>query len=231
MTAGFLKRRLGFRTKKHGGVKRRAKKNSKLIKRVKAIVNATNEKKFLQVAFGSGNITNILGISNPVLYLLNGMTQGVTDNTRIGDRVRQHKLELNAFVSCTASTTQTYNLVCRIIRVKEPRGVAPTTLQIMNTATPNPLDLFNHVNVDWSSRFENIHEQVFTLTPQTATTNAGHVFRIYLPLGDLITDYSIGNAGTIADMDKNAIYLQVLSSDASNTSSLTVAYYLWYYDM
>lgn len=225
---GWIERRLGVRTKRHGGAKRKAKKQLATIAYVRKAINSTSEKKFIQ----SQNVSiGPVVTATPVLQLLNGLQQGTTDNTRTGDRVRYTKLLLHAYLVCPLQVSGTASHVkVDIIKVKNPRGVAPTVLQIYGSATPGAGDFFNHNTVDFSSRFQILDSKEYQFNLPSVGNAEGYLMKFDIDLNDMQTDYSIGNAGTIADIDANALYV-LYHQDNSTSIAIYQSAYLYYMDM
>lgn len=230
MAVGFLRRRLGFRTRRHGGTKRQTRKKLATIGYVKRAISADNEKKFIYVTnslMGGANLTN----ATPQLNLLNGLAQGTTDQTRLGDRVKFKRLLMNILASAPISATgNSTSYKFDIMRYKQPRGAAFTMTNLYGSATPATIDNFNEASTDWKSRFECLATRTFVINYPAATVAQIYLFSFEVNLDDAITDYSLGNAGTIADIDKNAYYL-VAHQDTALATSVYYAYYLWYTEM
>lgn len=226
----FSERNSGFRTKRYGGQKRKMKNMLATVTKVRTMIDRTSEKKFLNLQFGTAQLSVTAGSANPLLYILNPLLQGTSDNTRLGDRVRFSKLQLHVVLQAPASITDTRNVCIRIIQVKEPRGVIPTNLQLYNNATPSPFDHPNFVTIDFPARFKILATKYVHFNPQIGTQTPVINTNFTINLKDMLTDYSIGNAGTIADIDRNALYISVISEGAS-TMTVTIPYYLWYRDM
>lgn len=219
--------RSGFSTRRRTrGRRNRTRGAIATVGKVKRMIDRTVEKKFIVTPHTS--VTGTLVNASPVLVLLNPLAQGTSDNTRIGDRVRCHKLQYSFIIYSGAGISQ--NICYELIRVKEPRGVAPTYTQIYNSATPSPDDHHNNVNVDWASRFESVKKGNINITSNYAAQTMAKRVSFNISLGDVVTDYSINTLGTIADMDKNAYYMLFWTDGATN-ASVYHAYYFYFMDM
>jgi len=224
---------LGMRTRRYGGQKRKAKKEARkvaTIQYVKRAIDRSIEDKFVYLnnaLMGGANLTN----ATPQVNLLNGLAQGTTDQTRTGDKVRFARLKLDLLVSAPISATGNSTAYkFDIIRYKNPRGVAPTITNLYGVATPAAIDHFNDVSIDWKSRYECLASRSFVINYPAATVAQVQLLSFDINLNDVQTDYSLGNVGTIADIDKNALYL-VAHQDTALSTSVYFAYYLWYQDM
>lgn len=222
MASGFIRRRLGFRTKRYGGAKRQRTFTAE----VKKIIDKQVDKKFIVVAHSA--LTTTMTNGNPASTFLNPLVQGVTDNTRLGDRIKAKYLLYNFFIYGPAGAS--CEVAYALIRTKDPRGVAPSYTQIFNTATPAPDDNFNHSTVDWNNRFECLKRGTVHIQANYSTQVQTQMRRLKIDLKDAISDYSISNAGSVADVDKNAYYMLFYTDSGSNTT-VYHAYQFYFVDM
>jgi len=208
--------------------KRRGTRNSSkaIITKVKKMIAVQQEPKFIVTA--NTEISDVLTASVPYIGLLNPLVQGTTDNTRIGDRVRFTKLNLRLNLYGPAGLNNHIRVF--VFKSKDPHGVAPTITNLFNTATPSNISHANFVSLDWTHRYQLMASRDCALTSSYSTQRAAHMCEINVSLGNAISDYSIGNAGTVADMDKNAYYL-VLLSDSATATNVYQDSYMWFTDM
>lgn len=235
MGRNWLLHRMGVKTKRYGGAKKAATKgNRKLatVSTVKRMINKSSETKFTYSAYGT--IASNLLLSSPYFGLLNPLTQGDTDNNRTSDKVRFMYLTMN--LRHVVGDTQNSDVVYRvnILRVKSPRGVAPTstTLVVNGGSAANPEELWDDVNYDFASRYEVMYDSgVKVIRKQISTNFVIAADYITLPI-DMTTDYSLGNVGTIADIDQNALYLYLRTNNSTATNHVVgYSYKLTYKDM
>ncbi len=146
------------------------------------------------------------------LALINGLSQGTTSTTRLGDTIRTTSIELN--LRCAIATTSTTGYVLFrfiIIRDLQPNGANFTAGQLLNT----PTNVLSPLTMSTCKRFVWIDDQIITLDlngPEAYTHR--RVYNI-----DFHPEYGLGNAGTIADISKEALYLCFLSDDNVNQPS------------
>lgn len=226
---GWLARRLGRRTKRYGGTKYRKTKGVST-KAIKRVINRSLETKFIQVSYTA--LFSALTTTMSAPLLLNPLLRGNTDNSRIGDRVRAIKLHISYqfYSAATTNVCPTFRLT--VVRIKQPRGVAPLTngSDVYDTTNPAPLDMINY-DLDWNKRYEFLHVERHTLKPAFAAQTLSHYGDIHVNLSDMIMDYSLGNAGTIADIDTNALYLYCQYDNSATAGSIYGSYHLTYKDM
>lgn len=157
------------------------------------------------------------------ITLLNGLVQGNTVSTRVGNSVRFKNLAIRAAVA--NATAETIWLRYLIVRSEQPNGVAPTITQILQSANVQSFRNLNNVK-----RFTILKDKVLPLPYEDAATGMASNPRFIEHYIDLEkrakkkrkdksaneTDYGLGNAGTIADISVNAYYLVVFSSAVTN---------------
>lgn len=231
--SGFLLRRLGYRTKRYGGSKRSATKGDRKLvtkKQVKTMINRTMETKFIFSAYTT--ISSDIRYTAPYYGLINNLQQGNTDNTRTGDRVRYGMLDMHVNLAKTGNNTVQTQCRVMLLRLKNPRGATPASSTIQYNSN-RPMEIMDDVNYDWDSRWAIEYDSGVFVYPITSIASQfqQHVIHIRKNL-DFVTDYSLGNAGTIADIEKNALYLYI-TNDNSTVSEFaaTLTYKIDYKDL
>lgn len=161
----------------------------------------------------------------PGYQLLNGLTQGTGSEGHVGDKVRFKYLDMKLRVSHSSTATPLWeNHPFRILIVKEKcaNGTDQSLLSIFGTATPACYATRNITNRD-PNRFKVYYDRTFILGPySTQAYNSATLYNgalpdikfinIRIPL-DFTTDYSRGNAGTIADIDTNSLVIHVITEN------------------
>lgn len=166
-------------------------------------------------------------VSDPAVaqtILLNPLLQGLSDRTRLADDTWFTSIQVKLSIS-TVGTSIVGN-TCRyiIFRDKQSNGAAPTFTQLLDNSTITNLTQAPY-NMDNKKRFKIIADRRFSMnpslvtgfTPATGATTSTlsidnvHTFRRKLSFS---TNYGLSNAGTIADISTNSVYILLLS-DAS----------------
>lgn len=239
MATGFFKRRLGFRTRRYGGAKRTLRKAragrgriaSKMY--VKQAISRMMENKYIL-----SNLTTVssnIHSTNPVMFLLNPLVQGDNDDNRTGSKVHFKSLNIRMeLIPLSSYPPETHPYRILLFRYKQPRGADPTFTNLFNTATPTQFSQYNKLDINFSSRFEIIRD----MTIQPVHQYSAQLHTIYKKINirqqvNHITDYSLGNTGTIADIDTNAYFLAVISPYADNIpdTRLNLGYTMGFKDM
>lgn len=183
-------------------------------------------------------------ITAPGLYCLNAVAQGTSENTRIGRLARMNWIDLDLDCFLTQSNSPAFYGV-RLYIVAESTALgsalAPAQFFVDNTnfghtsqrdrTNRNP----SRYVVLWDSgpfALGNVVASasgttVWATNPGTAPTD--RMFSFHLPLG-FSTDYSRGNAGTIADIDTNSLYLMAVSDAASTVVQIDGSFTLCFTD-
>jgi hypothetical protein len=164
------------------------------------------EKKYMDTVYTTQAITG--GASN--IYLLNGNVQGTSQTTRVGNRATIKNIELNFNFTNTVAS----NIKCMLVIDKEPQATAFSISALLNAIGGNylPWSLRNSVN---SQRFVTIKNIELVLNPNVSATAVLKKIKKYIKC-NLPVQYNGGNAGTVADITANALYM-VFLSDANPT--------------
>lgn len=211
---GWIQRRLGFRTKRYGGKKRFAKRTQGLATKdyVKKQMSRNNE---MHHIITNTTLTSTLASASYYSTLLNGLVQGDTDNNRTSDRVKFHNFSGKLSFHVPAGVQGNYRIT--IVRYKQPRGTSATLADIFS-ASPSVFHQYNDNNIDFNTRYDIIRD--FTVEVQTAyaSQTMSKLVDISFNANELISDYSLSNIGSIADIDKNAYFLMLQSDISTNTT-------------
>lgn len=205
---------------------------TKMVKKIKAdlgIKKSTKMAKFirndrfgvkLQMGPEIKNVdTNFLDVqpsSTGAVTLLNGMTQGTTSITRIGQKIEMTALQVKGSYSAVGGTSvannSTYPMDLGFFAVvydKQANAAAPAWSDIFtdSTAINAPCGARNVNNLD---RFVILRAWRVCIT--TAGPNAEY-FEHYIPMNHDVR-YNTGTAGTVADITTGALYLAYANGNA-----------------
>lgn len=108
-----------------------------------------------------------------------------------------------------ASATNT-TMRCIIFMDKQPNETAPTMAALLATTVAGGVDAFR--NLDNRKRFVILHDSRMVVS----TDFPERVHEKYKKMS-LVTQYDSGNAGTIADITSNSLYMLQVSDEATNT--------------
>lgn len=141
--------------------------------------------------------------------LVNGLTQGTTSTTRLGDTIRVKTVELNMRISISTTSTLGYvTFRVLLLRDTQPNGATFGPGNYLNT----PTNVLSTITMAQCKRFHTVDDQMFIMDsngPQAVLYR--RVYNI-----DFHPEYGLGNAGTIADLSKDALFLCFLSDDNTN---------------
>jgi len=192
------------------------KKNVTLKDKVKNIEKAlkTNEVKYLL----TNNVFYTL-TTTPTVLLLNGCARGDTIQQRTGDSIRALQFEVSGIMK----TTLNASIRIMIVSDKNPENTAikfsavtPAKNYMFAGATNANLltyQMYNFNNTSIDEEFRVFYDKTFTLqTTNIYTQN----FRIKQRI-DVECEYKGGNAGTVADLTKNALYMIMWAQRDNNT--------------
>lgn len=155
--------------------------------------------------------------------LLNPLVRGTAQEERIGDQVRFKSIDIRAKISNAQTGERWLRMI--VIKDNQPNGATPTMGNFF-IDTGNPIISFR--NLDYGKRFKVYYDQTFAFQahdPAAAgyvaepTTEAIHIdlkaCRQYGSTNN-VTEYGLGNAGTVADIAKGAYYLLCIGNNATN---------------
>lgn len=191
-----------------GGVTHRPRHpKASLAKKVWLLENsvAPQSTKYIKVNGAFANISQA-----PVFTLLNPLSRGTSVQTRQDDDV----MLTSGYIRFVVANATNVCLGFRSILIfdKEPNKSALTATIMFDTATPALDTLYNFNNYDWMKRFVILFDKTYNPSCAPAqsegTTDRGSLFFDEIKWKkDLLSDYSGGNAGTIADINTGSLWL------------------------
>lgn len=140
------------------------------------------------------------------LTLLNGFSQGLAVTNRIGDKLR--------FLYLLIRGRFLYNGGDDIVRFmvildREPAGAEAASTDILTTD-----NWVSYLNEDYGKRFWIFRDKHFAIN--NVGDNQVRFFKFRIPL-KFTSNYGLGNAGTIADISKNALYVGLVAQNDLRT--------------
>lgn len=168
---------------------------------------------------GTQSITNA-----SAFVLLNGLTKGNGSSNRIGRSIKIMSLELSFILSKNISDTNQEFVRVALLLDKEPNGATPSFLDVWESNT-------NYIctprNLDNRKRFVIMKDYVLPL-PVSGGTQA--YYKTLYKKMEMHTIYDNSDAGTIADISSNALYLVFVSDSSTDNPSITYYNRLRYID-
>lgn len=211
-------------------VKKFVPNNSSLNNKIKRIENKEEIKNI-------DTYQNVVNVTTAgVLTLLNGVAQGTTPITRIGNETAATSIQFRAqYIANTAELSGT--LVRMIIFWdRQPNGAAPTVATLLDSSVIT-LPYLAPYHRDYQKRYKIVYDKTMVLNPgvESATTPATgvvtaviaqeRVLKKKLRLGREVK-YS-GAGATVASIQTNSLYVLQISDAAQNPS--VIAGYRFYY--
>lgn len=166
------------------------------------------EKKIINTTLSFSRATTVL---TGQFASVNLCTQGNTKTTRIGNKVTMEGLAIRARIALDPDETQPVSLRFMVVMDRRPAGAvfAGTDLLTVDTV----LGLYN-TEEENQGRFQVLLEKNIVLSPN-GTEN--RFLKLYIPLKGIKASYN-GNAGTVADLQKNHIAIGFWSYGNTQTS-------------
>lgn len=198
-----------------------------LQKQVKSIRKA--EPKYIIAEVSNANLLN----STPTTDLLNGMAVGDTNATRDGNRVKFYSLEMRVIITAGSTLTSPTPVRFMLVRKLKTVGATITISNLLADSSPDFLDNFNVNNIEFSKTYKVYWDKTVVINPRVANYSAGtadplsngpchRCLTIRTKLGGFVTNYGLGTAGTVSDIDTNGLFL---ISFTDNSTANAVGFY------
>lgn len=195
-----------------------AKELASVQKKVKTLQKANEIK---SVVLSTSLTSQTINATTPYMVLLNYITKGDNISNRDGNDVIAKSIKLRLQLS-KAGSLSLYRVM--LLCDKHPLGSAPTLSELFTSNTPKITDMYDFQNKNVQSRFKVIYDRVHrigSVTPVGEYLVMNRKFR----LQNAHVSYALGNAGTIADIDKCAYYLVIIANvDITGTSDTSLYY-------
>ena len=187
--------------------------NSKVVALQKKVALLSPEVKSFFISISEANITAAAGR----IFRLSNIVQGLTDVNRVGDKVRvlNIKLSIDAgqFFATVGGSPTSYRVA--IVKDLMSNGVLPTisgaVTSIYNSFTPFNQQMVQKVT---RNRFK-VLKQWYVDSNQLAGGTRSWTIPMNIPC-NFVQSY-LSSAGTIADADKNQLYLVITTNDGAST--------------
>jgi len=201
-----------------GGIAHRLQRIEKSIS-----INNVNSAKYIQS--GDTSVGGTLTNSAPFSAIMNALAEGLGENNvRVGDKCHFNRLQLRVVVFPGAATT-TNTLRCLVVRETTTLGSAVAPTQYFLDSTPGALSCRNYTTRN-NKRFITYLDKTWLLGPPASPLASPFQnfsvpdmihFDVDMPL-DFTTDYSRGNAGTVADIDTNGLSILFITDNTVSGS-------------
>lgn len=158
---------------------------------------------------------SIASNSTGAIKLVNAPIQGDDYNHRTGRMIDIKSLNFKFISKVTAGTgVDQLQRVIVFVHLK-PHGTAPAVTDLLQTA-----EVHSMRNPIYIGDFRVLYDKVFNLnaTAESGSTRFGKFYKKM----SLITRYNTGNAGTIADIEDNALYIMTVGTEAAGATAGTV---------
>lgn len=173
--------------------------------------------------------------------MLNPLSQGTSESNRVGDKARMRHLMLKVYFGSASALTTPTSVQVLVVREKTTLGSALSPSQFFDSSTPSPTNWQRNVLTRDPDRFVTLYDSGFRVLGLSEFSNATlnkdfsspSIMQCLcdIPL-DFVTDYSRGNAGTVADIDTNGLNMVVITSNTTaNGVFANYAYTLSYSDV
>lgn len=158
--------------------------------------------------------------TTPALVLLNGISIGDTASTRTGQSIKMDRSDFR--FTLAVNTTSVSNFV-RVIVVmdRQTNATAMTIADLLVVSTVVSPYSFGSQN-----RFVPLFDETYALN----VSGPGSITKVIGLNTNQHVTYNTGNAGTVADIVTNSVYLIYFSDQATNPPSMLYYNRLWFVD-
>lgn len=165
-------------------------------------------------------------VSNVKTYLLNGISQGDTGNTRDGDQVKIMKTYGKIQLISTLNGSQSHFRIMLVLD-KQADGTTPTISEVLDVGNSEPPTIA-HFNMDNKFRFRVLKDKLVKITPQSITGGDGSRIISYFhnfikhrknklkrnPLKEGVRVRYSGTGNTASDIASGSLWLFVIADAA-----------------
>jgi hypothetical protein len=180
---------------------------SQLGKDVKWLMSVVNvEDKYLDT-------TSSAASSSSWQYVLcNAISQGVTPSTRIGQSIKCVGIELRYTILCATASTAFQTVRLMLFVDKQPNAANPGATDVYGAGVLLPR------TVGYLDRFKVIHEITMAFSP---ISNNGIMTGSFIHKQDFHQEFNTGNAGTIADITRNSLFVGYYTDQGANQATVS----------
>jgi len=148
------------------------------------------------------------------LALLNGLVPGTGATERIGQKITIRSLELRAYNYVTPATGEDQLHRMLIVLDRQTNAAALTIAGVLQSA-----NVYSPRNLQNRKRFKILYDKMFNLNA-AAEPGSRRALKMYMKLRrPIIADYNTGNAGTVADIVTNSLYLINLGTNPAGVTA------------
>lgn len=173
-----------------------------------------------ELNFVDSSITSTDVSTTASLVLLNGMAQGTTASTRIGRRIQMKSIELKAWLTPGATTTVAVARFALVLD-KQANAAAPAFTDIYDSASPVALRNISNKARFWVLWDSGLISTCGNLTAGQITDSGMKTLEMYKRI-NIPVQYNAGTAGTVGDIQTNALYFVSIGSTAVGTADQTL---------
>jgi hypothetical protein len=192
------------------------------------------EVKYVLISAQAGGATPFaaaITTAAPLVQLLNGMQRGTLVQQRIADKCNmlQYIFKGQLFTAPNA-TGSGFAIRVMVIADREANGTTLALSDLFGSSTPGSQALLNFNNRNIARKYTIFADKRFILGGTITNLPTYVQLEMDVSLRNLETGYERGNAGTVADIDTNAIYLVAICDNAVASQNYLTGESVLYFD-
>lgn len=180
--------------------------------------------KGIEIKEGTAALDKSLVADTPQYLSMCSMSQGTTGTTRVGDKITIRSLAFRGSVYLSEAPAETTMTTFRILFVvdRTPNGATSTWTNVLHNAS-----VYSFMNLDrqYKGRYQVIYDQTFHCPIDSDFKKEFKGFKKF----NLVVGYN-GNAGTVADIQKNHLFMMVQSTGNTQNAELEGFFRIRYTD-
>jgi hypothetical protein len=192
------------------------------------------EVKYILISAQAGGATPIaaaLTTTAPLVQLLNGMQRGTLVQQRIADKCNmlQYVFKGQLFTA-PGYAGDGFAIRIMVVADREANGTILSLSDLFGSNTPGTQAMLNFNNRNIVRKYTIFADRRFVLGGTNSNIPTYVQLEMDVPLKNIETGYERGNAGTVADIDTNAIYLIAICDNSTANQNYLTGESVLYFD-
>jgi len=164
------------------------------------------------------NTGSLAADTTGAIGLLNGCARGDDVNERTGRQICMKSLDITFTNQVTPATGTDQTQRVMVVLDRQPNAAPLAITDVLISVSTLSL-----TNLDNRNRFVVLYDKLMYLNA-TGEAGAAIAYRKHIPMRNIITQFNNGNAGTIADITTNSVYVISIGGNVAGVTAGTTVY-------